>query len=509
MKNFSLLLLVFPVLLLSSCSSDDHDKIFDESETASLSFGAILKDQISRSVYSKNPIGNLPTCRDAVPAFVEVILSQNGSPVIGSSSDPLRLNVNQNPYDSDGDGEGEYFTEESGSMELEPGTYTLEYFVVLDQDENELWLAPIESDTPGFSNFVNNPLPMDINLAAGIKKYVPVDVLCFDNRFVNQYGYMFFNLESRKAIPFCIFGNFCFENGRHAEATRFSVSVWNYSGDPENPQGENIYINQENGIIITDYEDYSETSAEPLCLALPDTEGLDEYYFEITLLEFDYEMEERIIRSGVITDNDVKELFVNDTSVDYYHFREGECNLEDSPQLFTETEEPVIDPNLDSDGDGYPDISDNCPYQYNPTQSSSVLGYFGEACFVPCTLFTDPEDHSLLTTYGDMEFLTIEFNSGVAVLYEFGESHEIATMMINLLDSKVVVDINMNHATYLEDHLIELRNDPESEIICKLVPAELIEVGPDNYDSRVEIEVPGDFSPPFEIRVTANRFINF
>lgn len=509
MKNFSLFLLVFSVFLLSSCSSDDYNKISNKSETASISFGAILNDQISRSVNSRSPIGNLPTCSDAVPAFVEVILSQNGSPVLGTNNDPLRLNVNSTPYDSDGDGEEEYFTEESGSLELEPGTYTLEYFVVLDQDENELWLAPIENETPGFSNFVNNPLPMDINLAAGVKKYVPVDVLCFDNRFVNQYGYMFFNLENMEVIPFCIFGNFCFENGRHTEATWFSVSVWKYSGDPERPQGENLYTDQKNVIMITRYDGYSETSAQPLCLALPDTEGTDEYYFEITLLEYNYEAEEKIIRSGVITDEDVRELFIGDSSTDYYHFREGNCNLEDSPQLFNGTEEPVIDPNLDTDGDGYPDIIDNCPYQYNPTQFPTSPEYFGEACFEPCTLFTDPERHNLLTTGGNLDFRIVQYNTGGGSLYEFNEGLYIASMRFELVESKVIVDINMNHATYLDDHLIELRDDPESEIICKLVPGELAETDIDDYESTVEIEVPDDFSAPYYIRITGNRIMDY
>jgi hypothetical protein len=82
-------------------------------------------------------------------------------------------------------------------------------------------------------------------------------------------------------------------------------------------------------------------------------------------------------------------------------------------------------------------------------------------------------------------------------------------MRFELIESKVVVDINMNHATYLDDHLIELRDDPESEIICKLVPAELAETDIDDYESTVEIEVPDDFSPPYYIRVTGNRIMDY
>lgn len=504
---------IFLLFLLASCSSDDYNSSIPQEESSFISFSTVLNDQLIRSAAIQNS-----NCSNANPHFVEFILSQNGSPVVGSNIKPFRVEVSKLPLDIDGDGTKEFFTQESSSLELEPGTYVLEYFKVFEENGNELWIAPYKNNSSGFSDYVTNSLPMEIDLQAGVKEYVDVEVLCYEDRFSNQYGYSFFTLEENEVIPFCIFGNFCLEDGRHAEATRYSVSVWNYSGDPENPQGTNLYSDQQNGILITDYEDYSETSAEPLCLALPDTEGIDEYYFEITLLEFNYETDESVIRTGVITDEDVRNLFVNDDSVDYYHFREGNCNLEDSPQLFDETdEEPEIDPNLDTDGDGHPDITDNCPYQYNENQQFGTPDYYGEACFEPCTLFTNPDPaiHRLLISSENRDFRSVQYQTGSAWLFHPEERNQIATVRIEHVDSKVVIDIFMNHATYLDDHLIEVRDDAESEIFCKLVPVELKEEGPgccggrDDYDSRVEIEVPEDFTPPYEIRITANRIMDY
>ena len=224
-------------------------------------------------------------------------------------------------------------------MELEPGIYSLEYFSVLDAALQVIWLAPREE--PGEGNFgvlVDSPLPLEIDLRGFTKKYVNVDVLCFDDRVVNNYGYLFFDLETTQAIEFCIFGNYCDEDGRHAEAVSFEVSVWTYSGNQAAPKGELLHEHIPNAIIIEDdFENgISTTYAVPVCLTLPDLAEMDSYYVEITLFDgVGYEVAgDPVIRRGVITDMEIRSLFDGADRLDYYHFREGNCNLEDSPELF-------------------------------------------------------------------------------------------------------------------------------------------------------------------------------
>lgn len=335
-KNYIACMTIF-ALLFTSCSKDDENGTAPGSEKATLSFGTVLNNLVSNRSALKQQFGNIPNCSDDLPAYVEVVLSRDGVSVVGTTDNPLRVNFNPNPGDYDGDGEEEYFTEESGTLELEPGTYTLEYFTVLNAEENRIWVAPIQEENINFAGFVDNPLPMEFSLSPGVKKYLNVEVLCFDDRLVNYYGYLFFDIEGAEAIKFCIFGNYCDENGRHAEAVSYNVSVWNYSGNAEAPQGEVLYENMGSGIFIEDdFENgIATTYSVPLCFALPDNAGLDEYYFEITLLSgVGYNVEEHLIRSGVITDEDVRELFDGENNVDYYHFREGNCNMEDSPNLF-------------------------------------------------------------------------------------------------------------------------------------------------------------------------------
>ena len=323
-------------LLFSSCSKEEAPMDDPTAKTAKVSFATVLNDMVSNSSALKQQL-DIPECSDGTPAFVEVVLS--GQENVGTMENPIVVSVNPNPGNYDGDPEAEYFTDESSDLELEPGAYNLEWFVVYDGDpaddsSNILWIAPRADGE--MSSFVDSPLPVSFNLGAGVKKYVDVEVLCFDDRMVNEYGYLFFDLETNEAIEFCIFGNYCPPSGRHFPA-QFSVDVWSYANGT---QGALIHENLTNAVELDDNGDYAGTT---VCMALPDTEGLDEYYFEITLLDSDAygDIEERIIRSGVINDDEVRSLFDGENNLDYYHFREG-CDGDDNPPIFQDPEDDAL-----------------------------------------------------------------------------------------------------------------------------------------------------------------------
>lgn len=313
-------------LLLTSCSKEEESLSVDPGEKATLSFGAVLNDLMQNKEAFKQVMGDIPACSEDVPTFVEIVLTTpQGGAVVGTLTNPLRVDVNPNPGDYDGDGVEEYFTDESASLELEAGSYTLQYFTVLNSAGEEIWVAPIAGES--MANFVDQPLPFNFNLGAGVKKYVDVDVLCFEDRLVNEYGYLFFDIEATRAIEFCLFGNYCPPSGRHYPAA-FSVDVWMYSNDT---RGDQLYNDFTNAVTLNGDGDYA---GSPLCVALPDLEGQDEYYFEISLMDSDAygDVENTIIRRGVITDDEVRSFFDGDNNLDYYHFREG-CG-EDSPPIF-------------------------------------------------------------------------------------------------------------------------------------------------------------------------------
>lgn len=337
MRNFIKLLTGIALigLLFSSCSKDDDVTGILDGDTATLSFGTLLNDLMTEDGF-KQQMEEIPECSDDLPAFVEVALSRDGNWVVGSNTAPLRVVLNPNPADFDGDGVNNYFTEESAQLELTPGTYRLEYFTVHNADGDVIWMAPRSNGT--FGGLVNVSLPLDIPLGAGTKKYISVDVLCFDDRVVNEYGYLFFDIVPNEAIEFCVFGNFCDETGRHFPA-HFRVDVWNYSGNAASPRGQ-VLAGEMNNIGIHNNGD---AFADPLCVILPNTSGTDMYYIEITLLDSDaYDTQERVIRSGVISDEDVMRFFNGEDAVEYYHFREGACAMADSPPLFLDVDLELI-----------------------------------------------------------------------------------------------------------------------------------------------------------------------
>ncbi|MBK5193282.1 MAG: hypothetical protein JJE07_08725 [Flavobacteriaceae bacterium] len=321
-------------LLFTSCSKEDESSLSglpgDEApQTATLSFGAVLNDLVSNSVANEQHIpGDVPACSDAAPTKVRVALKDaQDTWVAGQNGDTggfIEIPVIPN-------GEGGWMTKESDEVELPQGQYTLEYFAVLDAGNNVLWIAPRENDDYGYSNFaafVSDPLPININLRDGVKKYVNVEVLCYDERFADEFGYLFFNFTGVRVIILGVYGNICDETGRHSPA-HFRFDVWTYSGDPLNPKGTPLFnannpLMNEHGV----YEDTGDEYSMPLWVALPDNEDVNDlFYAEMWMIDEQGDpTASDPIRMGEFTQEGVESLFYSDNGVErakYLHFRDG------------------------------------------------------------------------------------------------------------------------------------------------------------------------------------------
>jgi hypothetical protein len=335
--------LVVLTLLFASCSKEESSLIDEDANFVELTFGASLNDLANRAM-NKQSVGDLvPDCATTAPDHAVISFSYGG-------------NDYEVTVDILNDSNG-YFTDYSELLKIPVSaggttTVTLTGFLVYDSTNTVIWAAPVGS---GLANYVDQVLPRSFEVAAGTKPYIDVEVLCFDRRMVNEYGYVFFDIDTNRAIQFCIFGNYCPPSGRHYPAS-YSVSVW-YGTDAS---GTPLYTEVQNQTGTYDNGDFY---AEPLCFALPDTDGTDNYYFEITLLSSDEygNVEERIIREGTITDDVVRTFFDGDDNIDYYHFQEG-CNGDDSPPIF---EDPQ------SEAEYYK----TCAYPMNGT-NSIALAFF-------------------------------------------------------------------------------------------------------------------------------------
>ncbi|MCM4157149.1 hypothetical protein [Gramella sp. AN32] len=335
MKRTNFLLTIFAAisLLFTSCSKEEESSSQDPAgtETATLEFGALLNNLANRAASdSKLHFNTIPDCSSEMPAMAEITFSVNGG-----TSKTIEVEIL-----NDG---SSYYTAYTEDLKISTtggnAVITLEGFIVYDAGDNMIWIAPSEEGDPGlFDGYVNKALPFDTTVYSGTKPYIDVEVLCFDRRMANEYGYVFFDIDQKEIFNFCIFGNFCTPSGRHYVAN-YSVDVWTYVNGAKDVQIYNDLTSTavlENGI-------YKES---PLCVALPDDPDSedDAYYFEITLLdspEYDAGNDEgRIVRAGVLTETEAKSLFVGEDRLEYYHFQVGDaCDDSDNPPVFNDPED--------------------------------------------------------------------------------------------------------------------------------------------------------------------------
>ncbi|OEY73991.1 hypothetical protein [Salegentibacter salarius] len=307
-------------MLFASCSKDENagePKVGDEMATISL--GAVLNDFIRNQDVSKQSI---PECSDDAPMYARVVLTHE----LGEEDVVVPINFDGTTYFTDYD--------EDLAIPIPAGETTtavsLTDFWVYSEEPGDttlpIWVAPKEGSD--YENFVNDPLPINFDLRAGSKKYVDVEVLCFDDRDVNLYGYQFFDLVPIPLIKFCLFGNFCpSEDGRHYVAG-YTVNVWMGSeavGDPIYTESNTVEEDETTGDYYSD----------PLCFWLPDTAETDTYYFQITLNNTDeYSSDDagEVILAGAITDDEIKMFYSedDDSTMDYYHFNYG-CGNDNPP----------------------------------------------------------------------------------------------------------------------------------------------------------------------------------
>jgi hypothetical protein len=358
-KKFMACLFTF-ALLFSSCSKDEAAS-GETGEVATLSFGAIVNDLASKATTKQSNVSDLPDCSDDTPAYVRIVLLEGNQEIVGTTQNPYRVDLVP----------GQVFTEEDAELELEPGTYTLDHFSVYNSAGDLIWLAP-KGGT--LSQYVDNALPLSIQLGAGVKKYVDVSVLCFDDRDVKEYGYQFFELDTSEWFEFCFFANYCAPNGKHFPA-RYSVDI-SVNGVP-------LYTDRENEVGVNEDGD---NFAKPLCLALPNLSEFDDdedyITYTVTLLDWEgvYDAADGQVIAGSLSRNDIEDNFDGDDKVDYEHIRfncgptGGDCVL------------GVPTPG-DADGDCKPDGDDctgpdcdNCPGVYNPGQEDADGDKVGDSC---------------------------------------------------------------------------------------------------------------------------------
>ena len=363
MKKFKscLAYLVVLSMFFTSCSKEESGVTGSDEDTVQLQLGALLNNFETRQA-SKAHLSDPTECREAAPAYVRLGLTDDATGFFvggAGNTDPFLINVN---IKNNG---GSWETEYSEVLGLPAGDYTLQYFIVYSSDNEVLWVAPRAGGD--YASSVGSPLPMAIDLEAGTKPYIMVDVLCYIPRNEEAYGYVFFDIELTTVTNnYCIFVNYCDEGTGREYPAKFMVDVWadGYDGTDVVKNGAMNLITQP-GVY---------PAASVLCFPLPPLSGDDTYFVRVTVLDdalLGYSSDTSDFVQFEISQADIAAQLLDTPR--YEHLRIN-CGTppDDCPITPQDTDGdcvpdgddicPGFDDSIDTDGDGLPDGCDPCPY---------------------------------------------------------------------------------------------------------------------------------------------------
>ncbi|SDR68810.1 hypothetical protein [Gramella sp. MAR_2010_147] len=402
MRKFKYYLAFFTLcaLLMTGCSKDEPTgvDINDPSseKLATLTIGASLNDILNLN--RAHLIDDLPACSDDTPVLASIVL-RPGDKDNTSNANDIILDIEIVAEDYNNDNVIDYFTVYEEALKLPAGTYTLrQFFVYSDEDkdmEDLIWIAPFDDgDGEGtLSEFVENPLPLEFNLFDGEKRYVDVEVLCYDQRDVNEYGFVFFDILPRKIYNFCFFANYCVGNRDYP--ANYSLELW-YGTNIENPESNTPLVGPETNMVGYYNNDGEEVDgptdrpfARPLCIPIPEPGPNDTgayLTYRLTLEDWDGVYGSAAGTDPIVgtlswaqilgfldTDEDGEITDADTANIEYLHLF---FDCEDRPGGGDPTCPDGADP--DNDNIGLP--CDNCPGDANTDQLNSDNDSLGDAC---------------------------------------------------------------------------------------------------------------------------------
>jgi len=189
-------------------------------------------------------------------------------------------------------------------------------------------------------------LPQTIELGAGTKPYVDVDVLCYVPRMEEAFGYIFFDINFiRITNNYCIFVNFCDDGTGREYPAKFQVDVWADGYD-----GSEVVIGGEMNNVSGEGNSFAATV---LCFPLPPLGEGEMYYARVTVLDAGtYDADASDFVQFTISQADVDAQLLDTPR--YEHII---INCDGTPG----GGDDCTTNGGDSDGDGICDNNDDCP----------------------------------------------------------------------------------------------------------------------------------------------------
>ena len=255
MKN--ILIFIFAVSLFASCKKE---------EVAEVSTQEVVFNGIDTGSGQKS--SDADPCENAFADYAKVVIDNN-------IYRPAVFYIG-----------GVAFTQ---AIKLVPGEYTIEEFILYNDngtpanrdDDFIVKASPLSGST--YANFVNSPLAFTFDVEAFKKAEIPVEVLCFDEKEYELFGFNWFAMTEITVKEQVFFGDICID-----DITGYENSI--YAGQANGIQLDmpaifklDVYRNA--AFVISYSNEAWLGEGEPLKVQYPDHDNAaDVFDFELSIL---------------------------------------------------------------------------------------------------------------------------------------------------------------------------------------------------------------------------------
>ncbi|SDG50467.1 hypothetical protein [Psychroflexus sediminis] len=204
-------------------------------------------------------------------------------------------------------------------IELPPGTYEVTSSQLYDADNNPLYATPKSGSE--FGQFVNQPLPFNVNVENYRKIEYDLEALCIEEFTPPQFGFIFWDIAIREVKNLCIFANYCESETGHKVA---SLDAFIYPNASETSEEDLIWSGSADG----DFES-GDVSNELLCLKFPYDPSIPKeeqsYYIELFVNGVLYEGTMPLDKIDLINEEDGYLHLNENCDEDYDIFTKAGC----------------------------------------------------------------------------------------------------------------------------------------------------------------------------------------
>jgi len=182
----------------------------------------------------------------------------------------------------------------SQAIKLDPGTYYVLSFEVYDGGgdgfggaaADQLYMATPGTDS-NFDQYVTQTVPFDFTVTAFTKIEIDVEVLCYQKKFHDNFGFFWFNITEYIIREQCFFGDICLKHWNEYAGSNYELQPGGLQLDMVAIMEIKVY---KNGNYV---ETFTNNTADqnygvgaPVCVTYADEQGgvVDTFKFELYIL---------------------------------------------------------------------------------------------------------------------------------------------------------------------------------------------------------------------------------